>query len=43
MSSALTSPFSGLGVSETVPGAMDLTEVKQASILQGRRRIRIQP
>lgn len=43
MASALTSPFHGLPISEAVPAAADLTELKQASVLQGRRRIRLQP
>lgn len=43
MASALTSPFHGLPIEEAVPLAADLTELKQSSILQGRRRIRFQP
>lgn len=43
MASALTSPFHGLPIDETVPAAADMTELKQASVLQGRRRIRFQP
>lgn len=43
MASALTSPFHGLPIDEAVPAAADLTELRQASILQGRRRIRFQP
>lgn len=43
MASALTSPFHGLPISETIPGVADLTELKQSSVLQGRRRIRFQP
>jgi hypothetical protein len=43
MASSLTSPFHGLPIDEAIPAAADLTDLKQASILQGRRRIRFQP
>jgi len=42
MASALSSPFHGLSPDEVVPAAADLTSLKQASILQGRRRVRFQ-
>jgi hypothetical protein len=43
MASVLSSPFHGLSPDEVVPAAADLTSLKQASILQGRRRVRFQP
>jgi hypothetical protein len=43
MASVLSSPFHGLSPDEVVPAAADMTSLKQASILQGRRRIRFQP
>jgi len=43
MSSALMTPFQGLDVTEVVPKAGDLTELRQSSVLQGRRRVRVQP
>lgn len=42
MASALSSPFHSLSPDEVVPAAADLTSLKQASILQGRRKIRFQ-
>lgn len=42
MSSALFSASHGLPIDETVPLAMEVSGLKKASILQGRRRIRFQ-
>jgi hypothetical protein len=43
MASTLTSPFHGLPIEEAIPEAANVTGLKQASVLQGRRRIRFQP
>jgi hypothetical protein len=41
--SSLHANYAGLPVQEAVPGAIDMSDMKVSSILQGRRRIRFQP
>jgi hypothetical protein len=40
---AVSSPFHGLPVSETIVHSADLTDLKASSVLTGRRRVRLQP
>lgn len=43
MASSLHANYAGLPVQEAIPGALDMSDMKVSSILQGRRRIRFQP
>lgn len=38
--STLHANYAGLPIQESVPGAIDMSDMKVSSILQGRRRIR---